>query len=215
MQFQADHLYHIYNQGNNSQRIFFEPRNYEFFMEKMKLYILPYADVIAYCLMPNHFHWLVQVNRVEVEVGASGVVASSVGVTWSHADTKKAKHRSLNDSIGILLRSYTRAINKQEGRTGSLFREETKAICVSCEKERSNDFYRKEGVLTSSNIPWEKAYPQVVFNYIHHNPVKAFLVEHATDWDYSSAMTYEKGVENTLLNKPIAKDWDIKYSAYD
>jgi putative transposase len=77
--------------------------------------------------MPNHFHWLFYVREVELPI----VGATNVGVTSSHSDTASGgadiKPRTLNDSIGILLRSYTRAINKQENRTGALFREKTKA----------------------------------------------------------------------------------------
>lgn len=36
-----------------------------------------------------------------------------------------------NPNIDIMLRSYTQAINLQEKRTGALFREETKANCLS------------------------------------------------------------------------------------
>ena len=55
MKFEPHTIYHIFNQGNNRQPIFFQERNYYFFLEKMKTHLLPYGDIIAYCLMPNHF----------------------------------------------------------------------------------------------------------------------------------------------------------------
>jgi len=55
MIFEAGNLYHIYNQGNNRIPIFFSRENYLFFLKKIKQYVLPYADVLAWCLMPNHF----------------------------------------------------------------------------------------------------------------------------------------------------------------
>jgi len=36
MHFEKGYTYHIYNRGNNRQRIFFNHRNYLFFIEKMK-----------------------------------------------------------------------------------------------------------------------------------------------------------------------------------
>ena len=51
MNFQVGHIYHIYNQGNNRQRIFFDERNYIFFKEKIRGCILPFADILAWCLM--------------------------------------------------------------------------------------------------------------------------------------------------------------------
>ena len=66
MQFTTDHIYHIYNRGNNSQPIFFSTENYLFFLKKIRKHILPHADILAWCLMPNHFHLMVYVNSVEV-----------------------------------------------------------------------------------------------------------------------------------------------------
>ncbi|MFB6341095.1 transposase [Saccharicrinis sp. FJH62] len=62
MDFESDQLYHVYNQGNNKQDIFFCKENYLFFLKKIETHISPYADIIAYCLMPNHFHLMIKVN---------------------------------------------------------------------------------------------------------------------------------------------------------
>lgn len=52
--------YHIYNRGNNKENIFFDIENYFFFLDKFKAYVLPYADVFAYCLMPKSFSFFLQ-----------------------------------------------------------------------------------------------------------------------------------------------------------
>src|SRR6187551_1515150 len=59
MKLQPETLYHIYNRGNNKQLIFFQERNYEFFMAKAVNEFRNELDFLAYCLMPNHFHFLV------------------------------------------------------------------------------------------------------------------------------------------------------------
>jgi len=59
MNFETGNLYHIYNQGNNRQKIFFSRENYLFFLNKIKTHILPHADIVAWCLLPNHFHLMV------------------------------------------------------------------------------------------------------------------------------------------------------------
>ena len=59
MHFEEDQLYHIYNQGNNKQQIFFSHENYLYFLQHYRKTVNPFADTIAYCLMPNHFHFLV------------------------------------------------------------------------------------------------------------------------------------------------------------
>lgn len=58
MSYLKDLVYHVYNQGNNKQKIFFAEENYHFFIRKMKTHLLPHAHLLCYCLMPNHFHWL-------------------------------------------------------------------------------------------------------------------------------------------------------------
>ena len=62
MIFEPNHIYHIYNQGNNRQRIFFNRENYLFFLKKIREHILPFAEILAWCLMPNHFHLIIAVH---------------------------------------------------------------------------------------------------------------------------------------------------------
>jgi hypothetical protein len=46
--------YHIYNRGNNRENIFFEERNYRFFLKLHANCVKPVADTYAYCLLYNH-----------------------------------------------------------------------------------------------------------------------------------------------------------------
>ena len=58
--------YHIYNRGNNRENLFVQARNYPYFLRLYAKYILPVAETFAYCLMPNHFHFLIR-TRTEDE----------------------------------------------------------------------------------------------------------------------------------------------------
>lgn len=191
MQLEKGYIYHIYNQGNNWQKIFFQRRNYEFFRNKIKKHILPYGDILAYCLMPNHFHLMVLVRETETEIHP---------MTQSH----RMNSQTINQSIAVMLRSYTRAINKQEGLSGSLFRQKTKAECVNCPKEVSHSFISKEGVTEMIQSLPEMQYPQVCFNYIHQNPVKAGLVHKEEDWVFSSAGFYSGLRNDDIVNLKVA-----------
>jgi REP element-mobilizing transposase RayT len=195
MQLEKDYLYHIYNQGNNQRKIFFKQENYIFFLEKLKTHLLPYVDVIAWCLMPNHFHLMVLIKEEELEMDDTHTVTQSHGVS-------KLK---INDSIGIMLRSYTRAINKQENFTGKLFKEKTKAECINCLKKNTPSFISNK--MTSINLISEKQYPQVCFDYIHQNPVKAGMVKNEVDYEFSSAKDYANLRNNKLTNKTVAIEY--------
>jgi len=202
MYFKKDHIYHIYNQGNNRRKIFFERENYLFFLKKVKLYLSPYCDILAWCLMPNHFHFMVLVREVEVATNTSQPMTQSHRLT----DTK----RNLNNSIAIMLRSYTRAINKQEKTTGSLFRAKTKAQCINCPDAISPSWFTENGITTGKLHP-DFDYPQVCFDYIHNNPVKANLVIRNYDWEFSSACDYAKLRDGKLINKIVAAEYGLKF----
>lgn len=88
--------------------------------------------------------------------------------------------------IGILLSSYSQAINKQNKTTGSLFQQKTKAkiLCEEIDGKKEN-------------------YLENCFFYIHSNPVKAGLVKDLNDWPYSSYLDYIGQRKGTLCNKEI------------
>jgi putative transposase len=54
-------LYHFYNRGARRLSIFREPDNYLFVLRKMKRYAKEFdLKVIAYCLLSNHYHFLIR-----------------------------------------------------------------------------------------------------------------------------------------------------------
>ena len=206
MQIEKGFLYHIYNQGNNHRKIFFNRENYLFFLKKIKTYITPYADVLAWCLMPNHFHLMIFVREIELRVPDGG------GATLSRTPTKivkPTKATNFNHSIGIMLSSYTRAINKQNNTSGSLFRDKTKAECLNCPNGVAPSFITKNGITQINSTNPEKEYPRVGFNYIHQNPVKANLVKKETEWEFSSAKDYLGLRNGNLINKIAAEDFGL------
>jgi len=207
MHFEKEYLYHIYNQGNNGQNIFFNRENYFFFLGKIKNHISPYTEILAWCLMPNHFHLMVLVNEVELEISFGN---DSGGATPSHTPTiipcsatqspaPTIIPCSLQKSIGILLSSYTRAINNQNGSSGSLFRFRTKAECLNQINGITPSFYNTNAGTIIHTDDAEKEYPKICFDYIHQNPVKANLVKNETDWEFSSAQDYA-GLRNVTLS---------------
>lgn len=206
MIFEKGYLYHIYNQGNNKQKIFFNKENYLFFLRKIKTHITPYADIFAWCLMPNHFHFMVLVKETDVD-------AEIWGATLSRAPNNQQNRKtiSFNHSIGIILSSYTKAINKQEKTSGSLFRKRTKSECINCPNGITPSFITENNITKINIANPEKQYPQVCFNYIHQNPVKAKLVKQVIDWEFSSAKDYAGLRNGKLINKKLAKEYITVY----
>ncbi len=103
----AGYYYHIYNRGVNRQRIFFQPENWSYFIELLRRYFLSVAvDIVAYCLMPNHYHLLALLKT-------------------NHFSREVMQPFSL---------AYTKAINRQQDRVGPLFQGPFKAILVDREE---------------------------------------------------------------------------------
>ncbi len=119
MDFISQNTYHIYNRGNNRQTIFFTESNYVYFLQKVRKYVSPHCDLLAYVLMPNHFHFLIHANEH----------------TEKQLPDLRITRNVLSEGIRLLLSSYTKGINKQEQRTGNLIQQKTKSKCISDSKE--------------------------------------------------------------------------------
>jgi putative transposase len=194
MNFIDNHIYHIYNRGNNKQLIFFKDENYRYFLRKTRSSILPLADILAFCLMPNHFHFMVMVHS-----HSSDHFARDSGLTNPHHFAQESVHDSgkvnihpLIGKIAHMLSSYTRAINIQENRTGSLFTKKTKAKDIT----EGETLRRVKGF-----HPGQSVYALNCFNYIHQNPLKAGLVKKMEDWEFSSFREFTKDIPDGIINQ--------------
>jgi REP element-mobilizing transposase RayT len=110
--------YHIYNRGVNRENLFVEERNYRYFLQLYARHIEPIAETYAYCLLRNHFHFLV----------------------WIKDLTDRANLRFAPDLSGLkkpsqyfsnLFNAYTKAFNKAYDRTGTLFQRPFGRIAVT------------------------------------------------------------------------------------
>jgi REP element-mobilizing transposase RayT len=101
--------YHLYNRGNNRQAIFFQQDNYLYFLQRVRKYLCPVAKMVAYCLMPTHYHMLVRVE-------SSQTSEVSMPQTSEFSENSEVSQVMMRLSV-----SYTKAINKRFARVGALF----------------------------------------------------------------------------------------------
>ncbi|HMZ46644.1 MAG TPA: hypothetical protein PLU36_07560 [Chitinophagaceae bacterium] len=181
MHFVPNNLYHIYNQGNNKQVIFHDEDDYYTFLRLTRNLFHSVCDIVAYCCMPNHFHFIISTNGYSCEIKQQGNISID----------------AITNSIRKLLSSFARLYNKKYLQSGSVFRQKTKSKCLTnCDIE----------VLTSMN---GREYLFTCFHYVHQNPLRAGLVNKLEDWDFSSFKDYAGLSSGTLINKEVAKFYDI------
>jgi hypothetical protein len=92
--------------------------------------------------------------------------------------------------LKIMLRSYTRAINNQENRTGSLFQQNTKIKSLENGRGKNSDDH-----------------PFTCFHYIHQNPMKAGLVSRMEEWEMSSFIDFLNPNSDSICNRSLAYDF--------
>jgi putative transposase len=127
MQFDNEEFYHVYNRSFNKTKIFYTEENYSYFLRKLNT-IKSICDIVAYCLMPDHFHLLIYIPR-ESEATLQTAQSGQTGI------------QLISRKIGTILSSYAQGINKQEKRAGSLFQPKTKAKQLDKENYPFNCFH--------------------------------------------------------------------------
>jgi putative transposase len=104
--------FHIYNRANGDERAFRSTENYRFFLEKYNYFVTPVADTFCFCLMPNHFHFLVRIKtEKEILQDPEGLDNSGSGEI----------DKVVSAQFSRFFNSYVKAFNKQHNRMGSLF----------------------------------------------------------------------------------------------
>lgn len=177
--------YHIYNRGNNKDNIFSVAKDYEHFLQLLDIYIIPVADIIAWCLMKNHFHLLVRIKE-DNEIGFlnseySG--SNDYSLKWKTffpekqdgRFTKKPKPSSL---FQHLFNAYSKWYNIQHARMDSLFGKNFKKILVDDSK-----------------------YFKTLIVYIHNNPVKHNFVEDKVEYPWSSYLITDSSAPQFIDRK--------------
>ncbi len=132
----TDQVYHVYNRGINKQPAFILKKEYQRAILALEFYIVSnppirlskfleldkdrqteilksmeqaekLVEIICFCLMPNHFHFLL----------------------------KQKKENGISKFLGNFQNSYTRYFNTRNGRDGSLFLDQFKAKRIETDEQ--------------------------------------------------------------------------------
>jgi hypothetical protein len=117
--------------------------------------------------MPNHFHFLIHATEESAKLKPAGNISLC----------------ELSNGFRLLQSNYAQYFNKRNNRSGSLFRQKTKAKNLS------------EG---------NQNYGFTAFQYIHQNPFKAGLVTKIENWIYSPFIDYLGLRKGTICDQQLA-----------
>lgn len=177
--------YHILNHANGFENLFANKGNYEFFLKKYALYVQPIAKTYAYCLLPNHFHFLVSI-RSEEELAKVWVKLKPTSRKFETFVKLSSEEQSnfISRQFGRLFSSYAKAFNKQQNRRGSLFIPNFKRSHIT------NDTYF-----------------YTVLRYIHQNPVRHGFRKNLLDWEHSSIHSYFWMKRKSNVDRETVLEW--------
>jgi putative transposase len=150
-------FYHIFNRANDPNKLFRNADNYSFFLARYARYIEPIAETYAYCLLPNHFHFLIRIReKDEILLMAE----KSHRLNPQHYENIE---ELISKQFSNLFNSYAKAYNKMFARRGALFMHNFKYKSVE-----TTEYLRN------------------VIVYIHLNPEKHGLIRSVNEWQWSS-----------------------------
>lgn len=166
--------YHVYNRGVNRESVFHGADNYRYFLDLYTMHVGWLVDTYAYCLLGNHFHFLLRVKDEavvdELRQHLTGA-AENAGSLRPHLPgvRRVGMVRPINyyqppsQHFANLFNAYVRSFNTCYGRTGALFQRPFGRIPVTTDE-----------------------YFAYLVVYIHQNPRKHGFVEDYRNWPYSS-----------------------------
>ncbi len=144
--FQPSSFFHVYNHGNGDDNIFRSDENYLYFLSKYELHIIPFSDIYAYCLMPNHFHFLLRIQDEDLLIHYFKLD--------NGPESLEKLPELISKKFSNCFNAYSKAFNKRYERIGRLFRSSLKR------KQVDNENYLRELVR------------YIHYNPIHHGFVK-------------------------------------------
>ena len=156
-------FYYIFNHAVGSEKLFRNDENYNYFLKKVNDYICPIARTYTYVLIPNHFHFLIEIKDKKELYESYRILESNKEFPKVKPETELDFERFVMQQFSNFFNCYTKSFNKKHNRKGALFIDYLRRTLISDEE------YLRNIVL-----------------YIHQNPIHHKLCNRLEDWKYSS-----------------------------
>jgi putative transposase len=187
--FKEDQYYHIYNRTNGGIPLFVNIEDYSLFLSKWERYIAPYFELLAFCLIGNHFHFAAKVKIFDDQI-KTNIKKELTKDAEKFLKELCSYDDFLDSQFKRMFHSYSLTYNRINKRTGSLFQPKYKKIAL-------NNLGR------------------IVENicYIHHNPIHHDYSPYYDAWRYSSYKAYISN-SSTKIARDLGQQLFIKFGQY-
>jgi putative transposase len=108
--FEEGEFYHVYNRCIDRKPLFKTDENNLFFLKKFHLYLDGVLTIYSYCLLENHFHFLIKTSENLEHYRKANNIGSSVNT-----------HEIISKQFRRFFQCYALSFNKQQDRCGTLF----------------------------------------------------------------------------------------------
>ena len=112
--------YHVFNRTSAKQLMFRNPGNNIFFLEKFNQYLGSYVEVLSWCLIPNHFHFLIRIKEAD---------------DMPPLPEDKDLHTILTRKFKNFFISYSMSLKKMFDLPGNVFAQKYKHVRLYTEKD--------------------------------------------------------------------------------
>ncbi len=113
--------YHVYGRTNNKELLFKSDENCQYFLRQYAKYLQPFVDTFSWCLLPNHFHFLIRVKQRKEIVDYLAAKDNLLKCERHYLDENCCKDELIEFEWRRFLTSYSMAFNNQYKRKGNLF----------------------------------------------------------------------------------------------
>lgn len=164
--FASGSIFHIYNRGNNKEKIFFDDQDYRAFLFRLGLSLGFEQEELSHelCSFPNSRIRIIKTNKVDFKLHVFSLIPNHF-----HLLIEQCNEVPISKLISKLCTSYAKYINLKYSRVGHVFQDKFKAVLI-------------EG---DSQLMWTSS-------YIHINAVKDGLVKNPTEYKWSSYNDYAR-----------------------
>ena len=172
--------YHFYNRSADRKTIFHSDVDFDYFLDRFIYYFGSIFDIYAFCLMKNHFHFIVKVKSeddireyADIQIGNSPT---------KYLDKTISLDQYLNDQLRRFFSSVSIKFNNRYNRRGQVFARSPKRVFIENTRRL-----------------------RYLIAYTHHNPIHHGFNSEYSQWKYSSYQTLLSNTPTKLGRQDVMK----------